>query len=117
MEIGHFIQIVMEQNYLHKLGWFFEPRTWWLRHLLFWLYRYSDVLLGEIGMVDPTGISGKQFFALHLMPDLILVYAHLLNAELGGSHGVAPPGCGTRLALHRPLWHAPAPPALATAPP
>lgn len=60
------------------LGWFFEARNWWARHLLFWFYRFSDSIFSFVGITDPISASWWEFLYLHLLPDLFLVYFNLL---------------------------------------
>ena len=68
----------MKKDYLEKIGWFFAPRFWWLRHLLFWFYRYSDTALGKLGVLSDVDVSLRDFLFLHLLPDLVFVYLNLL---------------------------------------
>lgn len=68
----------MKKDYLGKISWFFAPRFWWLRHLLFWFYRYSDTVLGKLGILSDVDISLRDFFLLHFLPDLVFVYLNLL---------------------------------------
>ena len=58
----------MKKDYLEKIGWFFAPRFWWLRHLLFWFYRYSDTALGKLGVLSDVDVSLRDFLFLHLLP-------------------------------------------------
>lgn len=67
----------MEKEYLKRLGWFFEPRYWWARHLGFWLFRYSDFILAGLGIMDDMGISLARFLRVYVLPDGVLVYANL----------------------------------------
>jgi two-component system, LytTR family, sensor kinase len=68
----------MKKSYFESLGWFFAPQYWWFRHLLFWFYRYSDTLLGKMGILSDMEVTLKDFLWLHFLPDLALVYLNLL---------------------------------------
>jgi two-component system, LytTR family, sensor kinase len=68
----------MKKDYFETLGWFFAPQYWWLRHLLFWFYRYSDLLLGKVGILSDMEVTLKDFLLLHFIPDLVFVYLNLL---------------------------------------
>ncbi len=68
----------MKKDYLEKIGWFFAPQFWWVRHLLFWFWRYAEILFSKIGVFSDVDLSLKDFLLLHLLPDLAFVYLNLL---------------------------------------
>ena len=67
-------------DYFQKVGWFFKPQYWWVRHLLFWSFRYSDIILGQAGILDDADIGPKEFLINYLIPEFALVYFILLIA-------------------------------------
>jgi sensor histidine kinase YesM len=69
----------MKDNvFLPSLGWLLDDKKRWLRHLLFWVVVYIDVLFSLIGLTDPLEMSVGTFLVLHLIPDLVLVYLSIL---------------------------------------
>ena len=67
----------MQKNYFQSIGWFFEPAYWWVRHLAFSFYRYLDVILAQLELIDAFEISLIEFVFINLIPDLLLFYVLL----------------------------------------
>lgn len=65
-------------QYLEKVGGLLSPQYWWLRHSLFWFYRYSDLILGKLGILSELEITLQDFILGYLIPDVVFVYLLLL---------------------------------------
>ena len=61
-----------------RFGWFFTPRYWWLRHLLFWLFYYFEFLLAAVGVFSPYESTAWDIIRVEVLPDVLLVYVLLL---------------------------------------
>ena len=61
-----------------RFGWFFTPRYWWLRHLLFWLFFYFELVLTAFGLFTPYEASYWELLRSEILPDVVLVYLLLL---------------------------------------
>ena len=59
-----------------NIDWLLDPKRWWLRHLLFWVFYYMDKILSWLGITDFVPFEPLSFLTWAL-PDLALVYIHL----------------------------------------
>lgn len=62
----------------NPMGWFLEPRWWWIRHLLFWAFRWSDFALQFVGTPAEEDVGIAEFVKIYFLPDVFLVYTCLL---------------------------------------
>ncbi len=56
-------------------NFFYSPKFWILRHLLFWFFFYIDEFLSLVGLTEPLGAYKEFVIAIGL--DMLMVYVNL----------------------------------------
>jgi sensor histidine kinase YesM len=68
----------MNETIINRFWWFLAPQRWWLRHLLFWMYRFNNYVFYGLGLQDIDLSAGTFALVSEVLSFIIFVYIHLL---------------------------------------
>jgi sensor histidine kinase YesM len=68
----------MEERLIDRFWWFLAPKQWWLRHLLFWLYRFNNYVFYGLGLQELDLSEGYFAIIGELLLYIVFVYFHIL---------------------------------------
>lgn len=68
----------MDERIIAQFWWFLEPKQWWLRHLLFWSYRFNNYIFYGLGFQDLDLTAGKFVLTCELLMYIVFAYFYIL---------------------------------------
>jgi two-component system, LytTR family, sensor kinase len=70
----------MNNKMIKAYWWFVAPKQWWLRHILFWSYLFSNYVFYKIGWFYYEVPEGELTWIGQMLNHVLLAYTHLLFA-------------------------------------
>jgi two-component system, LytTR family, sensor kinase len=67
----------MENRLINGFWWFLEPKQWWLRHLLFWTYRFNNYVFYALGWEEIDTSAGTTAMIGEVLMYIGFVYFHV----------------------------------------
>jgi two-component system, LytTR family, sensor kinase len=67
----------MLENLNNQFWWFLAPQQWWLRHLLFWCYRFNNYIFYSLGFQKIDLTAGIYANTTEIILYLAFVYFHI----------------------------------------
>jgi Histidine kinase len=67
----------MEIKLIQIFWWFLAPQQWWMRHLLFWTYRFNNYLFYGLGLEEIDFSQGKAALIGEVLMYIGFVYFHV----------------------------------------
>jgi two-component system, LytTR family, sensor kinase len=68
----------MEEKLINGFWWFLSPKQWWLRHALFWMYRFNNYIFYFLGLGKLDFSKGSTTLIGELIMYIVFVYFHIL---------------------------------------
>jgi two-component system, LytTR family, sensor kinase len=68
----------MEKKLINAFWWFLAPQQWWMRHLLFWTYRFNNYVFYGLGLEEIDLSAGTAALVGELLLYIGFVYFHIL---------------------------------------
>jgi two-component system, LytTR family, sensor kinase len=68
----------MENRIINSFWWFLEPRQWWIRHILFWMYRFNNYVFYGLGWQEIDFSPGMPSLVGEILLYIVFVYFHVL---------------------------------------
>ena len=67
----------MEKKLIDAFWWFLAPQQWWMRHLLFWTYRFNNYVFYGLGLEEIDLSAGTAALVGELLLYIGFVYIHI----------------------------------------
>jgi sensor histidine kinase YesM len=67
----------MEKKLIDAFWWFLAPQQWWIRHLLFWTYRFNNYVFYGLGLEEIDLSAGTAALVGELLLYIGFVYFHI----------------------------------------
>jgi sensor histidine kinase YesM len=67
----------MEIKLIQIFWWFLAPQQWWMRHLMFWSYRFNNYVFYGLGLENIDLSPGKTALIGEVFSYVVFVYFHV----------------------------------------
>jgi hypothetical protein len=67
----------MEKKLIDAFWWFLAPQQWWIRHLLFWTFRFNNYVFYGLGLQQIDFSQGKAALIGEVLMYIGFVYFHV----------------------------------------